>query len=110
LTSGLPVNDRFGILRRNHTKGGRQISGLMESGGAEKQEEKVMAARKLFFGPRPSHPELDKVREETRDLEVTDEQLAEQRISFIYGNAPVGSAITKASARAASTRFRIKTN
>jgi len=67
-----------------------------------------MAARKLFLGPRPSHPELDRVREETRDLKVTEEQLAEQRISFIYGNAPTGSAITKASARVASTRFRIK--
>jgi hypothetical protein len=67
-----------------------------------------MAARKLFFGPRASHPELEKIRKETRDLEVTDEQLAEQRISFIYGNAPAGSAITKETARVASTRFRIK--
>lgn len=69
-----------------------------------------MAARKLFLGPRPSHPELDRVRDETRDLKVTEEQLAEQRISFIYGNAPAGSAITKASAREASTRFRIKSD
>jgi hypothetical protein len=67
-----------------------------------------MAARKLFLGPRPSHPELDRAREETRNLEVTDDQLAEQRISFIYGNAPANSAITRESARRASIRFRLK--
>jgi hypothetical protein len=67
-----------------------------------------MAARKPFLGPTPSHPELDRLREQTRGLKVTDEQLAEQRISFIYGNAPVGSAITKESARTASQRFRMK--
>ncbi len=67
-----------------------------------------MAARKQFLGPAPSHPELDRLREETRSLTVTDEQLAEQRVSFIYGNAPAGSAITKESARLASTRIRLK--
>jgi len=67
-----------------------------------------MAARKLFLGPVPSHPELDRLREATRGIRVTDEQLSEQRISFVYGNAPVGSDITKESARLASTRFRMK--
>ena len=67
-----------------------------------------MPVRKLFPGPRPSHPELEKIREKTRKLEVTDEQLKEQRISFIYGNAPMGSKITKETARVAATRFRIK--
>jgi len=66
-----------------------------------------MAARKPFLGPTPSHPELDRLREETRDMKVTDEQLAEQRISFIYGNAPADSAITRESARVASKRFRM---
>jgi hypothetical protein len=66
-----------------------------------------MAARKSFFGPAPNHPELEKLRDETRGIKVTDEQLAEQRVSFIYGNAPEGSGITKASARAASTGIRI---
>jgi hypothetical protein len=65
-------------------------------------------ARKSFFGPTPSHPELDRLREETRNLKVTEKQLAEQRVSFIYGNAPEGSTITKESARAASKRFLIK--
>ena len=67
-----------------------------------------MAARKPFLGPKPSHPELDRLREETRGLKVTDEQLAEQRISFVYGNAPAGSTITKESARKASKRFLMK--
>lgn len=67
-----------------------------------------MAIRKPLLGPAPSHPELDRLREETRNLKVTDDQLAEQRISFIYGNAPVGSSITKESAKLASTRFRIR--
>jgi len=67
-----------------------------------------MAARKPFIGPPRPHPELDRLREETHDIRVTDEQLAEQRISFIYGNAPAGSAITKESARVASQRFRIQ--
>jgi hypothetical protein len=67
-----------------------------------------MAARKPFLGPTPSHPELDRLREETRDMRVTDEQLAEQRISFIYGNAPADSAITRESARVASKRFRMR--
>ena len=67
-----------------------------------------MAARKPLLGPTPSHPELDRLRKKTRSLKVTDEQLAEQRVSFVYGNAPAGSAITKESARMASKRFLIK--
>ncbi len=67
----------------------------------------IMAARKSFLGPSPSHPELDQLRDETRNLKVTDEQLAEQRVSFIYGNAPEGSGITRASARSASSGIRI---
>lgn len=69
-----------------------------------------MAARKPFLGPPPSHPDLDRLREETRNIKVTDEQLAEQRVSFIYGNAPADSAITKESARIASRRFRMRQN
>lgn len=66
-----------------------------------------MAARKSFFGPAPNHPELDRLREETRGIKVTDAQLAEQRVSFVYGNAPEGSGITRDSALAASSSMRI---
>jgi hypothetical protein len=69
--------------------------------------ENQMAERKSFFGPPPNHPELDRLREETRHIKVTDAQLAEQRVSFIYGNAPQGSGITRDSAQAASSSIRI---
>ena len=35
-----------------------------------------MAARKPFLSPAPAHPELDRLRAETRSLKVTDEQVA----------------------------------
>jgi hypothetical protein len=66
-----------------------------------------MAARKVFFGPAPSHPELDRLLENARQNPVTDEQLQEQRVSFAYGNAPADSGITKDSVREASQRIRI---
>jgi hypothetical protein len=66
-----------------------------------------MAARKAYFGPAPSHPELDKLLEKARQNPVTDEQLQEQRVSFAFGNAPVDSGITKESVREASRRIRI---
>jgi hypothetical protein len=72
------------------------------------KEDMIMARRKSFFGSKPSHPELDRLREETRNLKVTEKQLEEQRVSFIYGNSPEDSTITKESARVASTRFLIK--
>lgn len=38
---------------------------------------------------------------------LSDEELVEQKASFIYGNAPVRSGITKASARYAATHSRL---
>ena len=67
-----------------------------------------MAARKPFFGPAPSHPELDQLLEQARRTDITDEQLREQRVSFAYGNAPKDAKITKESVREASKSFRIK--
>ena len=67
-----------------------------------------MAARKPFFGPAPNHPELDRLLEQARNTDITDEQLREQRVSFAYGNAPEDAKITKESAREASNSFRIK--
>ena len=66
-----------------------------------------MAARKPFFGPKPERPELDRLLEEARGVEITDEEFKEQRISFAYGNAPEGSGITKESVRQASKSGRI---
>ena len=67
-----------------------------------------MAARKSLFGPAPSHPELDRLLEEAHKVEITDEQLQEQRVSFAYGNAPESARITKESVRAASKSLRIR--
>jgi len=67
-----------------------------------------MAARKVFFGPQPKHPELDRLLEKARTIRVTDEQLREQGVSFAYGNAPADSnRITKDSVRDTSHRLRI---
>jgi hypothetical protein len=68
-----------------------------------------MAVRKSFLGPAPEHPELDRLLEETRGVQVTEDQLMEQRISFAYGNAPVDEdRITKETVRAASKSIRLK--
>jgi hypothetical protein len=66
-----------------------------------------MAARKSFLGPPPNHPELDRLLEQAQKVNVTDEQLKEQRVSFAFGNAPESSRITKESVRAASRGIRI---
>jgi len=66
-----------------------------------------MAPRKSVMGPAPHHPELDRLRESTRNIQVTEAQLEEQRVSFAYGNAPEDSRITKESVRSASHRMRI---
>jgi hypothetical protein len=61
-----------------------------------------MAERKPVMGPRPSHPELDLLLEQTRNIKVTESDLLEQRISFAYGNAPHSSNVTKDSVRDAT--------
>lgn len=68
-----------------------------------------MAVRKSFLGPAPEHPELDRLLEATRAVQLTEAQLEEQRISFAYGNAPANSdLITKDSVRAASKSIRLQ--
>ena len=67
-----------------------------------------MVARKAFFGPAPSRPALDRLLVEARAIEVDDELLRVQRVSFAFGNAPEGANITKESVEEASNSFRIK--
>lgn len=67
----------------------------------------AMADRQPVMGPAPLHPELDRLLEETRHLQVTEEDLREQRISFAYGNAPTSSRSTKESVRDASRTIRL---
>ncbi len=67
-----------------------------------------MSDRKQFFGKIKADPELQKLLEESRQIEVTQEMLREQRISFAFGNAPADAEdITKDSVRHASENIRL---
>ena len=66
-----------------------------------------MAERKAALGRAPDRPELRALLERAKSVPLTDEELLEQRVSFIYGNAPVDSQITKESARKAVRRLRL---
>ena len=66
-----------------------------------------MAERKSALKRAPKRPELQKLLEHAKTVDVTDEMLQEQRASFVYGNAPKGSRITKESARKAANRIRV---
>lgn len=66
-----------------------------------------MAERKSALKRAPERPVLQKLLEHAKSVVVTDEQLREQRASFVYGNAPHDSRITKDSARTASNRIRV---
>lgn len=66
-----------------------------------------MAERKSALKRAPERPELDALLERAKEVIVTDEMLREQMASFVYGNAPKGSRITKDSARMSAGRIRI---
>ena len=66
-----------------------------------------MAERKAALGRAPDRPELRVLLERAKSVTLTDEDLLEQRVSFVYGNAPMDSPITKESARSAVYRGRL---
>ena len=67
-----------------------------------------MADRKQFLGAIEINPALKKVLAETRNTEVTEKELEEQRISFAFGNAPANAKnITKDSVRQTSKKLRL---
>jgi len=66
-----------------------------------------MAERKSALKRAPSRPALDALLKQSRERIVSDETLRAQMASFIYGNAPEGSKITKESAAKATTRIRL---
>jgi hypothetical protein len=68
-----------------------------------------MADRKQFFKTVQPDPELLKILEASRNTEVTEAELVEQRISFAFGNAPHSSEkrITKDSVRLTSQNIRL---
>lgn len=67
-----------------------------------------MADRKQFLNVEPADAELVRLLENTRDVEVTDEQLREQRISFAFGNAQHTLDITRDSVVRASESMRLR--
>lgn len=68
-----------------------------------------MADRKQFFGEIKADPDLQRLLEASRDTEVSEEDLREQRISFAFGNAPADAkSITKDSVRQASQHIRLR--
>lgn len=66
-----------------------------------------MAERMTALKRAPERPELQALLDRAKTVVVTDEELQAQRASFVYGNAPKGSRITKESALKAATQIRI---
>ena len=66
-----------------------------------------MANHRIAMHNAPKRPDLQKLLDKAKKSGMTDEQLQEQRVSFIYGNAPEGSGITKESAKRAASRIRV---
>ncbi len=67
-----------------------------------------MPARKQFQSSLTTTPELKRLLDETRQREVSDEELQAQRVSFAYGNAPADSKITRDSVQSASRSLRLR--
>jgi hypothetical protein len=66
-----------------------------------------MAERKSALKRAPARPDLEEKLARAKTQVLTEEQLREQRASFVYGNAPKGSRITRESAARATTHVRI---
>jgi hypothetical protein len=66
-----------------------------------------MAERKAALNRAPERPRLQALLEQARTVVLTEEQRREQMASFVYGNSPKGSRITKESAQKAVNRLRI---
>jgi hypothetical protein len=54
-----------------------------------------MKRRKRGLGPTPDHPELDNLLDAVRDTPVSEDELAEQHVSFAYGNTSLDAEVTK---------------
>jgi hypothetical protein len=67
----------------------------------------AMAERKSALKRAPARPELDQLVEQSKEAGVSEDVLHEQRISFVYGNAPKGSRITKESAKQAAQSIKV---
>lgn len=66
-----------------------------------------MVERKSALKRAPARPALEALIEAAKHRSVSDEELRLQRASFVYGNAPEGSRITRESAVASVSRLRV---
>ena len=66
-----------------------------------------MSRRQPIRTPSPDRPELKKLVAEALERGVTEEELREQCISWVYGNAPFDSDITRESAAKAVRNMRL---
>lgn len=83
------------------------VGGWLDMCLACKRGKSQMAERKSALKRAPERPELQALLERAKNIRVTDEQLREQRASFVYGNAPKGSRITKESAKRSVNHIRV---
>jgi len=69
-----------------------------------------MPARKQIQSSLTIHADLAELLEKAKTIQVSEDELREQRISFAFGNAPAGSekTITKDSVRRSSQNIRLK--
>lgn len=67
-----------------------------------------MAIRKQFLSTKKPDAELLELFVKSRTIEVTEEMLREQRISFAFGNALHTDSVTKDSVRSSSQHIRLK--
>jgi len=67
-----------------------------------------MADRKQFENVPAADPELTRLLDASRDRDVSEEELREQRISFAFGNALGSERITKDSVRFASEHLKVR--
>ena len=66
-----------------------------------------MSTARMMQTEPPERPELQALLERAKTTVVTDEELRVQCASFVYGNAPRDSRITKESAVRAVMRMRL---
>ena len=66
-----------------------------------------MAEHKAAGRRTPHRPELRALLDRAKSVTLTEADLREQKASFVYGNAPKGSQITKESARESVDRIRL---
>ena len=69
-----------------------------------------MAQRKSALRRAPPRPDLDAKMSFAKTITLSEDDLREQRASFVYGNAPKGSRITRESARRSTTHVRVGAN